>query len=270
MEFDHIFIYILIVVQVYWISHNVQPITNTNLLHVPLSSTWDGTGDLATVEQQSEIPPITAMEPAASLSPVGIEPETLPATVAPVTTDDTVLEVEEPPIVVFDEVITGVIGSTVDEFLTASSEGGTATAPLAGGVVTDGSAVNTPEGEAKIEDALATLPPGGESAGERTIEPIDCTGLTGENCCLLVKLKVRDSDLNGKAIQCTLNYVETSTKKQYWKNLRGKKVHIFANHNGKVSKIPQIVGDWPKGMEGEEFVTWLSEAGSPPKIMQVE
>ena len=54
---------------------------------------------------------------------------------------------------------------------------------------------------------------------------------------------------------------------QYWQNLRGKKVHIFANHNGIVSKVPQIVGDWPKGITGEDFEAWLLEAGSPPIIL---
>jgi len=232
------------------------------------------------------------MEPGASLSPIGIDPDTVPATVPPadpylpdgttptdevdaVTTDDDIL-LEEPPLVVFDEVITGVTGSTVDEFMTATplpeeEGGGTTTAPIAGGVLTDGTAENTPEGDAKIEAALASLPPGGvtvEAAGERTIDPIDCAGLTGENCCLLIKLKIRDSDVNGNAIQCSLNYVASSTKKKYWQNLRGKKVHIFSNHNGIVSKVPQIVGDWPKGIVGVEFESWLLEGGSPPLILQ--
>jgi hypothetical protein len=133
--------------------------------------------------------------------------------------------------------------------------------------LTDGTAQNTPEGDAKIQDALAqevTV----ESAGERNIEPIDCAGLTGESCCLLVKLKVRDSDINGNAIQCSLDYVSTTTKKQYWLNHRGKKVHIFSNHNNLVSKVPNIVGDWPKGIVGAEFEDWLREAGAPPLIMQ--
>ncbi|KAK1736265.1 hypothetical protein QTG54_012865 [Skeletonema marinoi] len=257
---------------------------------------WDGSGELATAEQQSQLTPIAAMEPTASLSPLGIDPESvetippsdpyLPDESTPtddavavaaddvVTTDDDV--VLEEPLVVFDEVITGVTGSTVDEFMTATplpeeEGGGTTTAPIAGGVLTDGTAENTPEGDAKIEAALASLPPGGvtvEVAGERTIDPIDCAGLTGENCCLLIKLKIRDSDVNGNAIQCSLNYVASSTKKKYWQNLRGKKVHIFSNHNGIVSKTPQIVGDWPKGIVGVEFESWLLEGGSPPLILQ--
>ena len=65
--------------------------------------------------------------------------------------------------------------------------------------MTDGTSENTPEGDAEIEAALASLPTAGvtESAGERTIDSIDCAGLTGENCCLLIKLKIRESDANG-------------------------------------------------------------------------
>ena len=267
-------------------------------------STWDGSGTLATEEQQTELPPIAAMEPDASLTEIGLEPGTVatippidpiePATTEaeatptdpadPAVTDDVVpydddVILEEPPLIVFDEVIEGVSGATVDEFITEETSqtvdgGGTTTdttAPIAGGVLTDGTAENTPEGDAKIEAALAEVAASGgevEAAGERTIEPIDCSGLTGENCCLLIKLIVRDSDTNGKAIQCTLNYEETTAKKTYWRNLRGKKVHIWANHNGLVSKNPQIVGDWPKNLEGAEFESWLLEAGSPPLILQ--
>lgn len=234
------------------------------------------------------------MEPSASLSPIGIEPETLPATVppadpyAPTPTDTTPTDPvdpdptdddippEEPPLIVFDEVIEGVSGATVDEYLAAATapDGGgdtAATAPIAGGVITDGTAENTPGGDALLQEAIDALPPGGETGvveGERSIEPIYCGGLTGESCCLLVKLKVRDHDIHDNAIQCTLNYVESTEKKKYWKNLRGKKVHIFSNHNGIVSKIPQIVGDWPKGITGAEFEAWLLEAGSPPLILQ--
>eukprot|EP00985_Skeletonema_marinoi_P016457 scaffold8866_cov150-Skeletonema_marinoi.AAC.2 len=76
---------------------------------------------------------------------------------------------------------------------------------IAGGVLTDGTSENTPEGDAEIEAAIASLSTGGvtESADERTIDSIDCAGLTGENCCLLIKLKIResDADANGNDIQ---------------------------------------------------------------------
>lgn len=252
-------------------------------------STWDSSGELATDEQQTEIPPILAAEPNAELATIGMEPITEPAPAPSPTYDDTVASptttettptddfvLEEAPLLLFDAEIEGVTGSTVDQFITSSSEttGDTTdtAAPIAGGVLTDGTAENTPEGDAKIDEALASDPLSGGGtvleAGERTIEPIDCAGLTGESCCLLVKLKVRDSDINGNAIQCSLDYVQTSEKKQYWLNHRGKKVHIFSNHNNIVSKVPEIVGDWPKGIEGAEFENWLLEAGAPPLILQ--
>ncbi len=260
------------------------------MLHVRLSSTWDGTGEPATAEQQSALPPIAAMEPTASLSPIGIEPETIPATVPPAdpyapteatptdpvepTPTDDEIPPEEPPLIVFDEVIEGVTGATVDEYLTASTspEGDTTDlAPIAGGVITDGTAENTPGGDDLLQSAIDALPPGGETGvveGERQIDPIYCGGMTGVSCCLLIKLTVRDHDIHDNAIQCTLNYVESTKKKKYCQNLRGKKVHIFANHNGIVNKVPKIVGKWPKGKKGAKFDAWLLEAGSPPLILQ--
>ena len=284
-------------------------------------SPWDGSGTLATEEQQAAIPPITAMEPGSSLTDIGLgdgtvatvppidpvdakasETEPTPGTggagADPAPTEDTFeystyiydddsVELEAPPLVVFDEVIEGVDGSTVDQFVAAESTeptveagapGGTTTdttAPIAGGVLTDGTAQSTPEGDAKIETALAEVAATGDTvpeAGSRTIGPFDCSGLTGIDCCALIKLQVRDSDIQGNAIQCTLNYSETSQKKKYWNNLRGKKVHIFENHNGRVSKDPKIVGAWPKSLEGAdklaEFEAWLRDAGSLPLIMQ--
>ena len=239
---------------------------------------------MATDEQQAALPPIVAMEPTVSLySITGVEPPaTGPPVPAPtpdvVVSNDDVVVLEEAPLVILDEPIEGVIGSTIDQFITAEpvappaegatpEEGGTA-APIAGGVLTDGTAENTQEGDVKIQDALSQDLTIVESAGERVIEPIDCAGLTGQDCCLLVKLTVRDSNINGDAIQCTLNYVETSEKKKYWQNHRGKTVRIFSNHNYQVSKVPKIVGDWPKGYTQEEFEQWLLEGGAPPLILQ--
>jgi hypothetical protein len=211
------------------------------------SSLWDGSGQLATDEQQSAIPPITAMEPTASLYPTDGAADPAPT---------------EDPIIILATEIEGVEGATIDAYIAGGS-----TAPIAGGVLTDNSASNTPEGDAKIEDALSE-PVVIEVAGNRTIPPIDCTGLTGTSCCLLVKLKVRDSDATGKAIQCSLDYAEGTEKQKFWLNHRGKKVHIFANHNGIVSKMPKIVGSWPNGIEGDEFTEWVRQAGSPPLILQ--
>jgi len=98
-------------------------------------------------------------------------------------------------------------------------------------------------------------------AGPRVLEPFDCTGLTGYNCCLYIKLKIRDTDKRGKAIQCQLVYEEGSNKERWWLNSRGKKVFIYANHNELVNKIPYIVGDWPVGVGN--FSGWLEDGGDP-------
>ena len=208
-------------------------------------------------------------------------------------TDDALLD-STAPLEVFDEPITEVTGASTEEYIeltsttqeTATTQapgaGGTTPAPgftieaegetytypiIAGGVLTDHTATNTPEGDEKIIEAV-TAPVVIPEAGARTIPPIDCAGMTGEVCCLMIKLSVPDSDQNGKAIQCTINYAEDTEKKVYWKNLRGKKVHIKGNHNGYVSKDPKMSGNWPNGKEGAEFEAWLLEAGAPPLILQ--
>ena len=71
---------------------------------------------------------------------------------------------------------------------------------------------------------------------------------------------VPDSDIYGKAIQCFLNYVEGSAKQSYIGNSRGKKVHVFANHNEIVSKEPKVAGSWPK----KDIEAWLADAGHEP------
>ena len=298
---------------------HVQSITNTHTCFAFVFSGWDGSGKKATEEQQAAIPPITAMESGSSLTDIGVEEGTV-ATVPPMdaidatasevqptpepgaigvgepeylyeyntyTYDDDDVVLEEPPLIAFDEVIEGVEGATVDQYIAAESTEPTATAgtpegtttdttaPIAGGVLTDGTAQSTPEGDAKIQEALAEAVAAGDTvpeAGTRTIGPFDCSGMSGTDCCAYIKLQVPDSDLQGNAIQCTLNYSETSQKKKYWNNLRGKKVHIFENHNGLVSKDPKIVGSWPKKYDGEEnlaaFEAMLRDAGDIPLIMQ--
>lgn len=192
------------------------------------------------------------------------------------------------PLQVFEQPVDYVQGATTAEFIqlasseTTTDDGGTATAEtttttttnntvvLAGGVLTDHTATNLPEGDEKLLAAIATetvVPP----AGERTIDPINCYGLTGEDCCLLIKLTIPDADVNDNAIQCTLTYSESTEKKKYWKDLRGKKVHIHANHLGYVSKIPEVTGEWPKSFDKKgtaEFEAWLLKGGAPPLIMQ--
>ena len=198
--------------------------------------------------------------------------------------DDSIFS--EVHIVVFESQVEGVKGATVGEYIESPAGTGNTTtvgniatgaddrpiAPLAGGVLTDGTAESTPDGYSKIEDALAATTLTGEvtiePAGERTIGPFDCAELTGLDCCLLIKLSIPDSDVNGNAIQCRLDYVADSTKKRFWSNQRGKKVKIFENHLGVVSQEPQISGEWPKGKEGAEFEEWLLKGGAPPLILQ--
>jgi len=62
---------------------------------------------------------------------------------------------------------------------------------------------------------------------------------TANSCCLLIKATVKDSDIFGNAIQCFTNYIEESGKKAKL-NHRGKKVHIFENHNRRVVKDPKV------------------------------
>mmetsp|Transcript_24500 Transcript_24500/g.39796 ORF Transcript_24500/g.39796 Transcript_24500/m.39796 type:complete len:460 (+) Transcript_24500:57-1436(+) len=312
---------------------------------------WHGSGELATAEQQTHIPPILAMENDASLADIGLQdgdveiisdpdftaPAAVTAAPAPATTlvdsgaavpsesvtpapapavtvptdtpapveitDDTYADdgytddgnniygddgfmdtatTNDAPIQVFAEPVKDVEGATVDQYISSASsetttDGGggdttNTTSPLiAGGVLTDHSATNLPEGDDKIIQAISeeTVVP---EFGERTIDPINCYGLTGEDCCLLIKLAIPDSDINGNAIQCTLTYSESTKKKKYWKDLRGKKVHIHMNHNGFVSEVPQISGNWPKKYDRqeatEEFESWLLKGGAPPLILR--
>lgn len=96
----------------------------------------------------------------------------------------------------------------------------------------------------------------------------DCNGLTGYNCCLYIKLIVKNSDTFGNAIQCQLMYTEDSNKHKFWLNSRGKKVFVFANHNHLVSKIPQLVGGWPQRNEGEEsWLAWYEDGGDPDQVL---
>ena len=63
-------------------------------------------------------------------------------------------------------------------------------------------------------------------------------------------------------------YEQGSNKEIYWLNSRGKKVFVFANHNELVSKIPEIVGDWPKGKNDADFADWLEDGGDPNQVLE--
>ena len=124
--------------------------------------------------------------------------------------------------------------------------------------MTDGTSENTPEGDAEIEAAIASLPTGGvtESADERTIDSIDCAGLTGENCCLLIKLKIResDADANGNNIQLVSTTCFLDEEEILAKPLR--LLRLLA------------IGQRLLQVRDEEFESWLLEGGSPAMILQ--
>ena len=53
--------------------------------------------------------------------------------------------------------------------------------------------------------------------------------MTGFDCCLVIKHKVRDADINGRAIQCHLDYEETTCKKKWpLETEESKKVLMYA------------------------------------------
>ena len=155
--------------------------------------------------------------------------------------------------------------TTAKGIITTTGDATPAPDPL---TTADGTAITTPDADGVLTadgttptdtDYLASV---GITAGARSLPAFDCAGLTGFNCCLLIKITVPDSDIYGKAIQCHLNYVEGSAKQGYMGNSRGKKVFINANHNEMVSKIPKVVGAWPKGQN--DIAEWISEAGHEP------
>jgi hypothetical protein len=191
---------------------------------------WKGSGNEASRYQQRKIPPIVAKE-------VSVEP-----------TSDSI-EVEIVPIRTLG-------ASTYDAI------GGYSTAPISGGVETLGLETDTALGATTLQTALtetATI----EQAGERTIGPFNCSGMTGRSCCLMIKHKIRDADTKGRAIQCYLDYHEQTEKAKALLNARGKKVFIFENHKGRISKEPKVVGDWPQGIAVDEpgFHDWIQDGG---------
>ncbi|KAL7547164.1 hypothetical protein ACHAWF_010486 [Thalassiosira exigua] len=201
---------------------------------------WEGSGQEATPEQQTEIPPVLATETEAGKPlPPPEEPITDPNDPAYVPQADPTSEEYEPLILEEEPIL--VVGATVEGAII-----GNTTDPIAGGVVIDSTEPNTPEGDGKLNTAIEEYtnppPPDGATdddigaltvpeAGARQLPTFDCEGLTGTNCCLMIKMKVPDADINGNAIQCQLIYQEGSTKEKFWLNSRGKKVFVFANHN---------------------------------------
>ena len=212
----------------------------------------------ATDEQQTAIPPITSVETTAgALS--GSSVKTVYATPTPnntrinrvafedwialgdtdaTTTPSDSFDFSEPPIVLLDEPVL-VVGSTTNGAIS-----GNETNPINGGVLLDPSASNTAEGDARLAGELSLTYTITE-AGLRRLGPFNCRGLTGFSCCLLIKHQVRDSDYNGRAIQCHLDYEGSTCKKHYADVETAKKVLIHENEYEKVSQVPYIQGSWP-------------------------
>lgn len=167
---------------------------------------------------------------------------------------------EEPPIVVEPEEVL-VQGATTDGAIAGEDDNA-----LNGGVVLDGSATSSGEATERLAYELSE-PPVIAEAGSRTIGPFNCKGLTGYDCCLLIKHQVRDADINGRAIQCYLDYEETTCKRKWWveseEDYEGKKVLIYANHREMVSEDPRITGSWPMCDErwNEETRDWATVSG---------
>ena len=139
-------------------------------------------------------------------------------------------------------------GATVDGVLncisTATATGECDTNPLNGGVILNPLSEGTPGGQAELERVLSTTYEI-ESSGPRVLGPFNCAGMTGYECCLLAKHQVRDSDVNGRALQCHLDYDDTTCKKAYeLDQAEHRKVWIYANHKYYVAKDPKISNTW--------------------------
>mmetsp|Transcript_9308 Transcript_9308/g.19265 ORF Transcript_9308/g.19265 Transcript_9308/m.19265 type:complete len:281 (-) Transcript_9308:130-972(-) len=120
----------------------------------------------------------------------------------------------------------------------ASLEGvlaGTDSRPIAGGNY-DPSAQSTIVGQEKLAKALEA-----ESVveeGDRTLGPWDCSGMTGIDCCLMIKHEVRDIDHQNNAIQCYLDYKPGTLK--YYEQQYASRVRIFETHDGHVAETPVV------------------------------
>lgn len=156
------------------------------------------------------------------------------------------------PLVLEDEPVLAV-GGTVDEALLCLQGDLTVECnPINGGVVLDGSATNTAEGDAMLEEVLST-PSGIADAGVRIIPAFNCTGLTGFACCLSIKHQVRDADESGRAIQCFLEYSEGTAKKEYYNVHTSRKIQIYANGNGYTKWDPKLIGNWDGRQGGKDW-----------------
>jgi hypothetical protein len=129
------------------------------------------------------------------------------------------------------ELPVAITGAALDDYLD-----GTDNRPIAGGRYNP-AARSTAAGKEKLGLALGqykVIPP----PGIRRLGPWDCTGMTGVDCCIMIKDEVRDADMEGHAVQCYLDYEKGRVK--YDRSLTARRVRIFANHEGMVSKIPRV------------------------------
>ena len=139
-------------------------------------------------------------------------------------------------------------GATVDGVLncisTATATGECDTNPINGGVILNPISEGTPGGREELERVLSTTFDI-ETSGPRVLGPFNCAGMTGYECCLVAKHQVRDSDVNGRALQCHLDYDVTTCKKK-WEldQADNRKVWIYANHKYFVSKDPKVSNTW--------------------------
>ena len=111
--------------------------------------------------------------------------------------------------------------------------------PMNGGIVLYRDARNTPEGQSRLDEVLNGPQSTIEEEGDRNIGPFDCRGLTGFGCCLLVKHSVRDADVDGRAIQCWLEY-HPSTCKDKWRRDHGDGVGGSSSKSGSGGVVPAL------------------------------
>jgi len=138
---------------------------------------------------------------------------------------------------VFEEPF-NVEGAVLDDVLAGNDD-----RPINGGTVLSPDAVNEPEGEERFEAAMAA-PEVIEPAGARSIGPWDCKHMTGFHCCMMIKKDVRDSDQQGRAIQCHVEYKSGTGKQAAEYQITSKKIQIHADRNMMTKKEPKVVGNW--------------------------
>mgnify|MGYP000260908250 CR=1 FL=1 len=185
---------------------------------------WNSTGVDATVEQQTNIPPVNGnMTQGSTLD----EFMTAPATTRKL--------YEQDPIEA------NIRGRRLEKNYTELEVN--MDAIIAGGWYRSNDTIGD-SNEAKFDNYMAsTIDP--VDPGPRTLGPWDCKGLTGVLCCAMIKHSVRDADVNGRAIQCWINPVSGEhavvTPTACEEDLT--KVCIYETIDGKVDATPILAFD---------------------------